>query len=288
MENKILAAEGRQVIRNQILYERHVDAEIEERIAKYRERMAAMFSAAQKTDRPRSIVAEGDSWFRYIVGKALIYHIDVRPRNEVLNLASPGDEVRDMMTPKQLNRLKRVLKSGPTRGRKFDAFLFSGGGNDLLGDGRFRLWLNDYESGMTAHDVVNQSTLQKMLQYLEDRYEEIISVRDEQSPRTPMYLHSYDFAQPTGTPVCGRGPWLKPGLDSRKVPLKLQPDVVAEFLKFFSNMLTRIAKRNDNVTHVLTQGTLSPEEWANEIHPTSAGFKKIASRIAKMLEADVP
>jgi hypothetical protein len=30
-------------------------------------------------------------------------------------------------------------------------------------------------------------------------------------------------------------------------------------------------------TLVVTQGTLEPAEWANELHPTELGFRKIAN-----------
>jgi hypothetical protein len=218
----------------------------------------------------------------------VILYLDNKPLTEVLNLAWPGDEVRDMLSPKQRKRLVRELKRGPARRRKYDAFLFSGGGNDLLGDGRFRLWLNDYEAGMSVADVINQPALKNILDYLVERYEEIIAIRDENSPTTRLYIHSYDFAQPTGKPVCGRGPWLKPALDLRKVPTAMQADVVAHFLRQFDRRLKKLANRATNVELVSTQGTLTRDEWANEIHPTASGFRKIANRFFAAIETDFP
>ena len=288
LERQSLLRATKANIRSNLAYERRVDRDIEMRIETYRGHIRAVFAQAARGERPRCILAEGDSWFRYVVGKSALFYVDARPRNEVLNLASPGDEVRDMMTPKQIKRLKRELKRGPSRNRKYDAFLFSGGGNDLLGQGRFRIWLKDYRNGMSAKDVINKSALNVIIRYLEDRYEEIIGFRNDLSPKTKMYLHSYDFAQPNGKGVCGTGPWLQPGLIERSVPAAIRADVVAEFLKVFARMLKRIQRNNQGVTVVDTQGTLRPDEWANEIHPKNSGFKKIGTKIAIQVESDLP
>ena len=37
-----------------------------------------------------------------------------------------------------------------------------------------------------------------------------------------------------------------------------------------------------------TQGVLVPSDWANELHPKSEGFKKIAAKFASELQAYFP
>jgi hypothetical protein len=278
----------RQIIRERTVAQRRFERELEKRIDAYRAATPHIFAAA--VERPRCILAEGDSWFKYVVGKALVHYIDNAKRNEVLNLASPGDEVDDMLSPRQIQRLKRELRRGPGRSRKYDVFLFSGGGNDLLGQGRFRLWLKDYQPGMTAKQVLNEAALKPVLALLEQRYLEIIRIRDDFSPNTLMYLHGYDFAVPNGEPVCNglSGPWLKPGLVERGVPANLRDAVVAEFLLCFDKMLDKLAKNGNNITVIQSQGTLQKSEWANEIHPTNPGFRKIAKLFNNQLDQDFP
>ena len=53
----------------------------------------------------------------------------------ILNLAHHGDEVREMLGVTQRKNLIRSLNKA-----RFDAILFSGGGNDIVGD-QFALWL---------------------------------------------------------------------------------------------------------------------------------------------------
>jgi hypothetical protein len=185
------------------------------------------------------------------------------------------DEVRDMLTIKQRKRLIRELRSGPARRKKYDYFLFSGGGNDLVGIDRFYKWLNPYNEGMEAADCINKSTLRHALSLLEAGYREIIDIRNSYSPKTTLLFHGYDFAIPNGKGVCGKGPWLEPGLKERKIPPKLRREVVRLFLKEFEKLLRELAKE-ENVVLVETQGTLSDAEWANELHPKNSGFKKIA------------
>ncbi len=290
IETKKFTKQTRASVRQGVVQQRRVNRALDNEIDTYRAQVKQKFDSARRSERPRTMIAEGDSWFRYMVGKALIFYIAKRPRNEILNLAAPGDEVRDMLTPKQKKRLVRELRRGPTRNRKYDAFLFSGGGNDLLGEGRFRLWLNDFVGGMNEKDLINRTATNRILAYVADRYEEIIGIRDQFSPKTRMYFHGYDIAQPHGKGVCGMGPWLEPGLIERNIPKRLHVAVVEEFLRLFAVRLQGIANKhkNNRVTFVNTQGTLMFDEWANEIHPKNSGFKKIADRIATVVEADLP
>mgnify|MGYP003341342114 CR=1 FL=1 len=48
----------------------------------------------------------------------------------------------------------------------------------------------------------------------------LIAIRDANSPSTHIFLNAYDYALPNGQGACSVGPWLKPGLQKRKVPVK--------------------------------------------------------------------
>jgi hypothetical protein len=232
---------------------------------------------------PKTILAEGDSWFRYPAGLGVISQLENLLGIEILNLASPGDETGDMLSIRQKRRLIRELKHGPARRMKYDYLLFSGGGNDLVGIDRFHKWLNPYVKGMTASQVINPKALKVAFGMLELNYNELIELRDKHSPATKLVFHSYDLAIPDGRGVCGKGPWMKPGLVERKVPAKLRREVVAVFLKEFDNLLRKIAVKHKGIIVIKTQGTLIDSEWANELHPRNKGFKKIAKLFAAAL-----
>jgi len=263
----------REQIRARIKNEKRADKEIDKFCDKYRNWYKEEKALGRK---PITVLAEGDSWFLYIVGKAVVYHLERELKTDILNLAFPGDEVREMLSPKQKKRLIRELKKGPSPRNKFDYLLFSGGGNDLVGIDRFYKWLHPYEKRMKPKDILNKKTLKAALSLVENCYNEVVSIRDTCSPKTHLLFHSYDYAIPDGRGVCGKGPWLKPGLDHRKVPERYRRNVVKLFLGEFDKTLKRVARNSEKITVVKTQGTLNDGEWANELHPKNIGFKKIA------------
>jgi len=197
-------------------------------------------------------LAEGDSWFKYVVGKGVIFQLERLMDLPIQNLASPGDEVSEMLSPKQLKRLEKLIKRGPASGWKYDCMLFSGGGNDLAGKDRFHKWLHQYKSGMTEKEIINQTTFKAELKIIENSLEELIRIRDKNSPKPRLLFHGYDFAIPDGRGVCWLGLWVQPGLEFRKVPKAKRKEVVKLFLKQFDQTLKKLARKHENITIVKT------------------------------------
>ncbi|MEM7360100.1 MAG: hypothetical protein AAF431_13445 [Pseudomonadota bacterium] len=260
--------------KRQIRIDARIDRESERQCDDYRCWFDEQVKAKRGT--PITIMAEGDSWFKYVVGRAIISQLERLLNTRILNLASPGDETKDMLSIRQKRRLARELKRGPARRKKYDYLLFSGGGNDLVGIDRFHKWLKPYQTGMTAKQVINRPALKVALDMIELNLHELLEIRDQNSPKTTVIMHAYDFAIPDGRGVCGRGPWMKPGLEFRGVPVRLRKEVVKLFLLEYDKLLKNFAKNNQRVRIVQTQGTLVESEWANELHPRNVGFRKIA------------
>ena len=105
-------------------------------------RMAFSMAAGQKS--VLNLIAQGDSWFDYPLPfpthTDVVAHLKNLPsmHPEVLCLAHHGESAEDMLGVTKLHELVDNLNK-PANG-KFDAILFSGGGNDLVGN-QFRLWL---------------------------------------------------------------------------------------------------------------------------------------------------
>lgn len=264
--------------------EAKIEAELEQQIEEYRRSFALQL---QQGERPLAILSEGDSWFQYRpAGRDVIDFLGQKLGVRVNNLAKPGDEAREILNGKQRARLIRELTRGPSAGRKYDFLLFSGGGNDLVGNDRFGDWLNDYKDGMSASDVIAESKLELAFGWLAVAYDAVVEVRDMYSPRTTAVFHAYDFAIPNGKGVCFQGPWLKPALIARGVPEEMRDDVVREFLLRFRSFLETYASRNVRVAP--TQNVLASTDWANELHPTPKGFEKIAEVFATLLRGPPP
>lgn len=262
--------------RNQAELKRQINKKIETNIVEYRAWNASQLDAGKT---PITIIAEGDSWFNYsIAGKDVIDKLEKLMDIKINNLASPGDETNEMLTGKQKKRLERELKRGPAKNKrkKYDFFLFSGGGNDLVGKKTFYLWFHDYKKGMKPKDILNREAIQSAFGMLEVNYKVLLELCNNHSPDTKILLNAYDFAIPDGSTVCFKGPWLRPGLKHRNVPVEMRTKVVELFMREYEKFISQFAKNHSNIIVVPTQGTLTKNDWANELHPTNPGFKKIA------------
>lgn len=125
-----------------------------------------------------------------------------------------------------------------------------------------------------------------------ERYDFFLSRRGSVAAfaRCVIFIHAYDFAQPTGQGVCGLGPWLKPSLDLRGwTDFPAAAQVVKDVLQAFDKLVAQLEQQHKNVVYVRTQGTLSPAtDWANELHPTEQGFEKIAAVFLQALRKKFP
>jgi hypothetical protein len=129
-------------------------------------------------------LADGDSWFDYPLSGDLPIASDVTvklggliaPRPTILNLAHHGDATTELLGVTKRARLLNALQE-PKNG-KFDAILFSGGGNDLVGD-QFRLWLNDASAvGRDPAKALNQRALDDIIGVVETAYLELVAARN--------------------------------------------------------------------------------------------------------------
>lgn len=260
---------------------------------------AAIAGLLGKPNSPLNLLADGDSWFDYPLGGAipLVDHTDIiaqlpslstRPPF-ILKLAHYGDATT---TELGLARVQRMIEaiSNPANGQ-FDAILFSGGGNDVVGD-PFCIWLNDSDS--VANDptrALNTDRFNGVLGLIKASYSDLIQLRNDKLPKAPILVHGYDFAIPSGAPACPTiGPWLKPALDYCGWTDPAQAaQIVRDALTRFGNLLKApTTDSTNNMIYVDTQGTLASTEWANELHPNPGGFRKMAAKFQTALASSFP
>jgi hypothetical protein len=228
---------------------------------------------------PPRVIADGDSWFDYpeilLAGGGVINHLEKISGVKILNTAHHGDSVQEMLGVEKRQRIEALLKKPG-----FDILLFSGGGNDIVGD-QFCLWLKP-NTGGDAVSAVDTARLEEILGIVEDGYRDLIDIRDHCAPDCWIVTHAYDFPQPSDKGVCGLGPWLKPSLDYRGWKKAADQFAIAKMvLTKFNDLLVALEAEQKSAgrhfLHVRTQGTLNPRtDWANEIHPNATGFARIA------------
>ncbi|MDD9942928.1 MAG: SGNH/GDSL hydrolase family protein [Myxococcales bacterium] len=240
-------------------------------------------------DRP-VVLCEGDSWFAY-PGTNLVRELHALSRRKMtmLNLQDNGDEVTEMLAGKQRQKLRKRLAR-----YRFDLILFSGGGNDMVGE-EFERLLLDAGVGGSWRDWIRMDRFERRLGQIRDSYLDLIGLRDDgKNPACPIVVHGYDrpHPSPTGFKLAGlnvSGPWMYPGLVKRNITKPADQCRIAGFcIDAFNDMIRELATEHEHVHYIATPGTLKRTEWADEIHPTRAGFKKLSRKYLPTLRRLLP
>lgn len=258
-----------------------------------------------------NILSEGDSWFAYpkkwiVAGKPanLIDHITrwTRWKANFLSLASNGDEAVDMVSGRQKHQLIKLFRWHETGSREGKGYkpihvlLFSGGGNDLVGENDFERFLLPYVEGATASECVDVDRLKRKARQIGYAYEELADIRDHYSPQTIIITHTYDYPYPTGERPLVLGGlikhkgWMKRYMENSaiNIPEPLQADVIKIFMNTVGEEIIKVGNVRDRFVVVDTRNTLIGQKgWLNEIHPTSNGFKSLAQKIYEAMVAEI-
>ncbi len=233
-----------------------------------------------------SLLAIGDSWFWYpLPGGSLatgLARLVAPNQHTVLAFGNNGAEAFDYVQGVYAGLIDRALAR---YGSGLSGVFVSGGGNDFAGFNDLRPILRVDCSACTSEDACfNHGGGPGTIEALFDRVEgNHIDLFDRIAARVPasarIFIHNYDYALPSGKAVIGNRAWLKPALAAADVPTGLRTDCVRYLIDQFSARLASLETRyGGRVVFVDSRSTLSAGDWANELHPTGAGFGKIARR----------
>ena len=255
-----------------------------------------------------NIVSDGDSWFAYpskwmpIGGKTnLIDYISSATRGKAnfLDMASNGDEAVDILSGKQKHKIIDQLRWHEKHfGKKpVDLLLISGGGNDIVGENDFERFIKSpyLPSYTTPKDCIQRVRLARKVEQVRLSYLELLDIRDQYSPNTLVVTHCYDYPYPSlkGAEFWGgiykTASWMKPYMDAAGIPAEMQRAVTTVFMDSLAQCFLQIASERTGFIAVDTRKTLDTEkQWVNEIHPTSSGFKLIASEMLVTIREKFP
>ena len=241
-------------------------------------------ASTRRAGLPPTIFAEGDSWFNYPLGRGIVTQLQALINSPIANFAWPGAETRQLLALHERQEIEKRLTDGPSRGRKWDVLLFSGGGDDIVGD-QMVLFLDKFDPTKSPAAVLN-SRFDGVLNSVIGAYQDLVALRNTLSPTTLIVGHAYDYAWATGQGACWLGPWLRPSLDYVGVPRgDAQHMVVVEMLKRFDARLRSLATAAGNFIVVPTHNTLKTVgEWDNELHPKDPGFGLLAQKFQSTLQ----
>ena len=224
------------------------------------------------------ILALGDSWFWYPFNNLLIPIWGLwAGAKTILAQGMVGAEATELASGKWLKNFRAALKGWNT----IRAVLISAGGNDFAGmDDMSRILKPDCSAAANGEDCFNPAaTEQLMFHDVADAYATLLDEVKRYRPESLVFLHNYDYAVPTGIGVLGFGHWLKAPMDAVGVPTPVQPLAVDYLINVFNDALAQVQKDYpDHVLIVDSRGTLTQADWANELHPTPAGFNKLVTR----------
>ena len=248
----------------------------------------------------KRFLAEGDSWFSHNAMPAsanLLQQIRLPASAIVLTLAQPGDTIRHMGEIARNPLLARYLAER-NFASNWDAILLSGGGNDLIDAVKDIIVAG---AGTAPQAWIDAATLAQTLETIVDGYAAIVAMRDapgSASVGKPIVVHTYDYPTPNNAPAQflgapAVGPWFwRRFEDLRLADQRLRAAITDHVLDRLAETLLGLASRFRNFKVVNTRGTLvraapgatgNSNDWLNEIHPNSGGYRKIAERVCRVI-----
>ena len=253
------------------------------------------------------MLAEGDSWFSFgsVLGNSLLNQLHFSRSTLVTATSSPGEALRRMVDWRRDPNFISLV-DGARRGNRawtFDAVLLSGGGNDLIDavndklvDQQLLKLVAPGDEPGSAAECVHEDAWQKFEAYLRANFTAISQLvgNSVKNAATPVFIHSYDYPTPNDAPALRfvSGPWLRPAMLAHRIPPGLWVALADHLTDRLAGVLQSLQLAN---VHLIdTRNTLQRAElgafaesndWLNEIHPTAAGYAKLADRWEAGVEA---
>lgn len=102
--------------------ERAIESARERTFSAYRAQFRRF--AARREGAAKTIFAEGDSWFNYPLGRAVISQLQGLINTPIANFAWPGAETRQLLALHERQEIEKQFRGGPEPGKKWDGAAF--------------------------------------------------------------------------------------------------------------------------------------------------------------------
>jgi len=248
----------------------------------------------------RRCLAQGDSWFSigavppFLTTNVLLELDELERGTCIVNCAAPGATLKRMVDTLRSKVFRRLLVT-----EKWDAILLSGSGNDLIAalgaddpDPARRLLARQEEWGDASTGggrYLSAAGWLTFTDHIRAMFEELVAIRATgPSAQCAIVLHTYDVPTPRDAPAGpGFGPWFSKALQHFQVPVADWESVAEVLFGRLHVLLQGISDSDPSLLLVDTMGVLQKAfandrggsgDWQNEIHPTRAGYNKLAQR----------
>lgn len=225
----------------------------------------------------------GDSWFWYPIDNLPIEIRAAFPVSDFVVIGRTGAEAADWAV-KQRKEIDFAFKMYAS---SVQALVLSGGGNDIAGMSDFlRILADDCSKAKTVEDCYRIAQPGEIIAAITSAYRGVILKFRAYNTTATVFGHNYDYAWPTGKGVFGPADWLKAPMDKAKVPKALRRDVFKSLVQLLRKAQISLGKEKGLGPFVAIEsaGTMPDEStdkdrwWANELHPTPAGFRLLAQK----------
>jgi hypothetical protein len=226
-----------------------------------------------------SVLMLGDSWFWYPMDN-LALELGASFDQQQFVVAGKNGAEAAQWSEKERKDIDFAFKM---YGKDVQAFMLSGGGNDVAGMSDFLRLIRDNCS--KAQDVAGcyrEGQPDAIIAKIVAAYREVTLRFRAYNSKATVFLHDYDNAWPTGKGVFGPADWLKAPMDRAKVPKELRRPLFRDLLAQLRKGQLALAKEKamGPMVAIASAGTLpeSASWWANELHPTPAGFELLVKK----------
>lgn len=269
-----------------------------------RRRRAAKFLLREISgDGSPVLVSEMDSWgqFPFLI-REVVDHL-----NEdfmIWSVGAAGDTAQNMVFGPERPGGTEYMRALRRQKDKVRAFVFSAAGNDIIGEDPvtevpvlmdlLKSFSGD-ENDVAGH--LDQALLDTRIDFLRGAYRKVIdTIRAEPGFETlPILVHGYDypFPYPFGNdhrnPIwAARDKWLGAPMAARDIPTEtLGRKIVMHLIDRLYALLDELSADalQTGVWVVDCRGAMPDlADWADEIHGTSDGFAKVATRFKAVLD----
>lgn len=243
------------------------------------------------------LVSEGDSWFQF---PRLLHDVIDHLGEDYLiwSLGAAGDTVENMID----NDTAEYMQGLHDQAHHVQAFLLSAAGNDVIGAKNGKPVLLSLLHNGTRSDrpekLINRAELKRVTDGLRDSYRKVVhNIRSDDRFRTlPILIHGYDYAFPfpnskndNRRPIwvfTNRDKWLGSAFKDKGIDNpKTRRDIIRILIDALYDTLAEVADEDPNVHLIDVRGTLTHRtDWADEIHPKSPGFGRVAAKFDQVLK----
>lgn len=247
------------------------------------------------------ILSEGDSWFTLagIPTSNLLFSMRFSASTLIVNCAKPGDTIINMS---DILKNSSFIDALPDKRFSWDLLLISGGGNDLIDEAKNIILSKNARAGNDTNDIegyCDSMILKQAIQNIQDSFRKIVQLRDaplSSSCGKPILVHTYDYFVPRKAPsrffpFSISGPWLYPVFLKAEIPKGIWIKLAQFLVDRLAEGIIELSEGSNKLPnfHVVdTRGSLvkaklgsvgESNDWLNEIHPDSDGYRKISKKI---------